>query len=178
MVSAPLRDRFGSIHRLQFYNVPEMEIILARASRILDVNSDENGIREIAKRSRGTPRVGIRLLRRVRDYAQVIADNIITEDVSKKALEDLKIDNIGLDSVDRYVLACIIEKFEGGPVGLDTIAASINEESDTIEDVYEPYLLQLGFLDRTKRGRMATKRAFEHLGYEYKKDHTSQQKLI
>ena len=177
MVSAPLRDRFGSIHRLQFYNVPEMEIILSRASRILEVNSEEGGIHEIAKRSRGTPRVGIRLLRRVRDYAQVMADNIITEEVAKKALADLSVDEIGLDSVDRNVLDCIIEKFEGGPVGLDTIAASINEESDTIEDVYEPYLLQLGFLDRTKRGRVATKKAFEHLGYEYAKNNNIQHKL-
>ena len=177
MVSAPLRDRFGSIHRLQFYNVPEMEIILGRASRILEVNSEDGGIHEIAKRSRGTPRVGIRLLRRVRDYAQVIADNVITEEVAKKALEDLSVDEIGLDSVDRNVLECIIEKFEGGPVGLDTIAASINEESDTIEDVYEPYLLQLGFIDRTKRGRIATKRAFDHLGYEYGKNNNIQRQL-
>jgi Holliday junction DNA helicase RuvB len=177
MVSAPLRDRFGFIHRLQFYNIPEMEVILSRASRILEIPSEKKGIHEIAKRSRGTPRVGIRLLRRVRDYAQVIADNIITEEVSKKALQDLNVDGIGLDSVDRHVLECIIEKFEGGPVGLDTIAASINEESDTIEDVYEPYLLQLGFLDRTKRGRVATKRAFEHLGYEYGKNNNIQQQL-
>ena len=177
MVSAPLRDRFGSIHRLQFYNVPEMEVILGRASRILEVNSEDGGIHEIAKRSRGTPRVGIRLLRRVRDYAQVIADNVITEEVAQKALEGLSVDEIGLDSVDRNVLECIIEKFEGGPVGLDTIAASINEESDTIEDVYEPYLLQLGFLDRTKRGRIATKRAFDHLGYEYGKNNNIQRQL-
>ena len=154
-----------------------MEVILGRASRILEVNSEDGGIHEIAKRSRGTPRVGIRLLRRVRDYAQVIADNVITEEVAQKALEDLSVDEIGLDSVDRNVLECIIEKFEGGPVGLDTIAASINEESDTIEDVYEPYLLQLGFLDRTKRGRIATKRAFDHLGYEYGKNNNIQRQL-
>ena len=166
MLSAPLRDRFGSIHRLDFYNSPEMAQIIERSSRILEVESESEGIKHIAVRSRGTPRVANRLLRRVRDYAQVMADNVITESVSLNALEDLTIDELGLDGTDINVLKCIIEKFEGGPVGLDTIAASINEESDTIEDVYEPFLLQLGFLDRTKRGRMATKRAYEHLGYE------------
>ena len=167
MISSPLRDRFGSIHRLDFYTVQDMEQILLRSARILDVAYSPDGLHEIAKRSRGTPRVGNRLLRRVRDYAQVVADNIITKDVALKALSDLKIDELGLDGVDVNVVKCIIEKFDGGPVGIDTIAASINEESETIEDVYEPYLIQMGFLDRTQRGRVATRRAYEHLGYEY-----------
>ena len=167
MVSAPLRDRFGVIHRLEFYDEDDMAKIVKRSARILDIEADNIGISEISKRARGTPRVANRLLRRVRDYAQVMADNIITEEISNTALKDLNVDNLGLDGIDRNVLECIIEKFDGGPVGLDTIAASINEESDTIEDVYEPYLLQLGFLDRTKRGRIATRRAYEHLGYDY-----------
>ena len=167
MVSAPLRDRFGVIHRLEFYDEEDMAKIVKRSARILDIEADNIGISEISKRARGTPRVANRLLRRVRDYAQVMADNIITEEISNTALKDLNVDNLGLDGIDRKVLECIIEKFDGGPVGLDTIAASINEESDTIEDVYEPYLLQLGFLDRTKRGRIATRRAYEHLGYDY-----------
>tara|TARA_Y100000588_G_scaffold85459_1_gene90654 strand:- start:89 stop:1129 length:1041 start_codon:yes stop_codon:yes gene_type:complete len=167
MVSAPLRDRFGVIHRLEFYDEDDMAKIVKRSARILDIEADNIGISEISKRARGTPRVANRLLRRVRDYAQVMADNIITEEISNTALEDLNVDGLGLDGIDRNVLECIIEKFDGGPVGLDTIAASINEESDTIEDVYEPYLLQLGFLDRTKRGRTATRRAYEHLGYDY-----------
>ena len=167
MISSPLRDRFGSIHRLDFYTVQDMEQILLRSARILDVAYSPDGLHEIAKRSRGTPRGGNRLLRRVRDYAQVVADNIITKEVALKALSDLKIDELGLDGVDVNVVKCIIEKFDGGPVGIDTIAASINEESETIEDVYEPYLIQMGFLDRTQRGRVATRRAYEHLGYEY-----------
>lgn len=169
MVSAPLRDRFGSIHRLEFYDEEDMSKIVIRSARILDIEADPVGISQIAKRARGTPRVANRLLRRVRDYAQVMADNVINEEVSTTALSDLNVDALGLDGVDRNVLECIIEKFEGGPVGLDTIAASINEESDTIEDVYEPFLLQLGFLDRTQRGRVATRRAYEHLGYIYDK---------
>ena len=167
MVSAPLRDRFGVIHRLEFYDEDDMTKIVKRSARILDIEADTIGISEISKRARGTPRVANRLLRRVRDYAQVMADNIITEEISNTALKDLNVDILGLDGIDRNVLECIIEKFDGEPVGLDTIAASINEESDTIEDVYEPYLLQLGFLDRTKRGRIATRRAYEHLGYDY-----------
>ena len=167
MVSAPLRDRFGVIHRLEFYDEEDMAKIVKRSARILDIEADNIGISEISKRARGTPRVANRLLRRVRDYAQVMADNIITEEISNTALKDLNVDNLGLDGIDRNVLECIIEKFDGGPVGLASIAASINEESDTIEDVYEPYLLQLGFLDRTKRGRIATRRAYEHLGYDY-----------
>ena len=167
MLSAPLRDRFGSINRLDFYTVNDMTKIVERSARILEVQAEGEGISEIAKRARGTPRVANRLLRRVRDYAQVIADNVITGDVASKALQNLSVDVLGLDGVDRDVLICIIDKFDGGPVGLDTIAASINEESETIEDVYEPFLLQLGFLDRTPRGRMATRKAYDHLGIKY-----------
>ena len=167
MLSAPLRDRFGSINRLDFYTVNDMTKIVERSARILEVQAEGEGINEIAKRARGTPRVANRLLRRVRDYAQVIADNVITGEVASKALQNLSVDVLGLDGVDRDVLICIIDKFDGGPVGLDTIAASINEESETIEDVYEPFLLQLGFLDRTPRGRMATRKAYDHLGIKY-----------
>ena len=167
MLSAPLRDRFGSINRLDFYTVNDMTKIVERSTRILEVQAEGEGISEIAKRARGTPRVANRLLRRVRDYAQVIADNVITGEVASDALQNLSVDVLGLDGVDRDVLICIIDKFDGGPVGLDTIAASINEESETIEDVYEPFLLQLGFLDRTPRGRMATRKAYDHLGIKY-----------
>ena len=167
MVSAPLRDRFGSVHRLDFYDPDAMRIIVARSARIMDIQADDRGIDEIARRSRGTPRVANRLLRRVRDYAQVMADNAITADVAREALARLQVDELGLDETDRRVLIAIIEKFDGGPVGLDTLAASISEDPDTIEDVYEPYLLQLGFLDRTRRGRMATRRAYARLDYDY-----------
>ena len=170
MVSAPLRDRFGSIHRLDFYDAEAMRTIVRRSARILEIEADDDGIFEIARRSRGTPRVANRLLKRVRDYAQVMADNVATRDVALEALNRLVVDDLGLDGIDHQVLRSIIEKFGGGPVGLDTLAASISEESETIEDVYEPYLLQLGFLDRTPRGRVATRRAYEHLGVEYTKD--------
>ena len=170
MVSAPLRDRFGAIYRLDFYDQDAMRTIVRRSARILEIKADPGGMVEIARRARGTPRVANRLLKRVRDYAQVVADNVITEDVAHEALARLEIDDLGLDSVDHTVLRSIIEKFNGGPVGLETIAASISEEADTIEDVYEPYLLQLGFLDRTSRGRVATRRAYDHLGFTYTKD--------
>ena len=149
MVSSPLRDRFGSVYRLEFYGEEDMRTIVERSARILDITAEPGGIREIALRARGTPRVANRLLRRVRDYAQVVADNVITLEVAQTALARLEVDRIGLDSMDMRVLQSIMEKFGGGPVGLDTLAASISEESDTIEDVCEPYLLQLGFLDRT-----------------------------
>ena len=170
MVSAPLRDRFGSVHRLDFYDEDSMKTIVARSARIMEIEAADKGIVEIARRSRGTPRVANRLLRRVRDFAQVMADNVVTEDVAREALARLQVDDLGLDDIDRRVLISIIEKFDGGPVGLDTLAASISEDSDTIEDVYEPYLLQLGFLDRTKRGRMATRRAYQHLDISYTPD--------
>jgi Holliday junction DNA helicase RuvB len=164
MMSPPLRDRFGSVFRLDFYDVDAIAQILRRSARILDVELDEGGTLEIARRSRGTPRVANRLLRRVRDFAQVMADGAITADVARDALSRLEIDALGLDDVDHKVLRTIIDKFNGGPVGLDTIAAAISEEADTIMDVYEPYLLQLGFLHRTPRGRVATRSAYEHLG--------------
>ena len=169
MVSAPLRDRFGAIHRLEFYDDEAMRTIVERSARILDIGAETGGLREIARRSRGTPRVANRLLKRTRDYAQVMADNVITQQVAQDALARLEVDSIGLDNIDHMVLGSIIEKFDGGPVGLDTLAASISEESETIEEVYEPYLLQLGFLDRTPRGRMATRRAYEHLGLDFTK---------
>ena len=173
MVSAPLRDRFGSIFRLDFYEEPDIRTIVDRSSRILGIDSEPDGLTEIARRARGTPRVANRLLKRARDYAQVMADNVITGEVALEALNRLEVDELGLDGIDHKVLLSIIEKFDGGPVGLDTIAASISEEADTIEDVYEPFLLQLGMLDRTQRGRMATRRAYEHLGFTYTKDRPS-----
>ena len=167
MMSAPLRDRFGAVYRLDYYDQAAMETIVHRSASILNVRIDPAGVTEIASRARGTPRVANRLLRRVRDYAQVRADGAITATVAQDALKLLEVDALGLDEIDRKVLRTIIEKFEGGPVGLETIAASISEEADTIMDVYEPYLLQLGFLDRTSRGRVATRRAYEHLGIKY-----------
>jgi Holliday junction DNA helicase RuvB len=164
MMSPPLRDRFGAVYRLDFYNREAVAAIIRRSARILDVEIEEGGTLEIARRARGTPRVANRLLKRVRDYAQVMADGVITEPVAQEALARLEIDDLGLDEVDHKVLRSIIEKFDGGPVGLDTIAASISEESDTIMDVYEPYLMQLGFIQRTPRGRVATRLAYEHLG--------------
>ena len=170
MVSAPLRDRFGSIHRLDFYDDDAMVSIVNRSARILEIEGDDDGLKEIARRARGTPRVANRLLKRVRDYAQVVADNVVNGDVARDALLSLEVDELGLDDTDHMVLRSIIEKFDGGPVGLDTLAASISEEADTIMDVYEPYLLQMGFLDRTRSGRVATRRAYEHLDVEYPKD--------
>ncbi len=164
MVSAPLRDRFGSICRLDYYQPEEMKVIVGRSARILDTETDEQGVKEIASRSRGTPRVANRLLRRTRDYALVKADSRIDGAVARAALEQLKVDELGLDLSDHRLLSSIIDKFDGGPVGLETLAAAMNEDSDTIMDVWEPYLLQLGFLDRTPRGRIATRRAHEHLG--------------
>jgi len=157
------------VYRLDFYDQTSLEKIVERSARILKVEADEEGLKEIARRARGTPRVANRLLKRVRDYAQVKADGIITREVAIAALSKLEVDPIGLDEVDHKVLHTIIEKFNGGPVGLDTIAASISEESDTVTDVYEPFLMQLGFLERTPRGRVATPRAYEHLGLPYNK---------
>ena len=166
MVSPPLRDRFGSVYRLDYYDVPAVAQIIRRSASVLNVAIDEQGVAEIAQRSRGTPRVANRLLRRVRDYAEVMSGGAITGEAAREALARLDIDELGLDDVDHKILRSIIEKFRGGPVGLETIAASISEEADTIMDVYEPYLIQLGFLDRTPRGREATRRAYEHLGLE------------
>ncbi len=167
LLSAPLRARFGAVYRLDFYDLPAMEAIVARAAKMLQVDSDEAGTREIARRARGTPRVALRLLKRVRDFAQVRANGRINLEVAQAGLELLEVDGLGLDSLDRQVLRTVIEKYNGGPVGLETIAASISEESDTIMDVVEPYLLQLGFLDRTPRGRIVTRGAYEHLNLPY-----------
>lgn len=167
MMSAPLRDRFGAVYRLDFYDQSAIETIVQRSAGILNVAIDAAGVREIARRARGTPRVANRLLKRVRDYAQVRANGAITAAVAQPALAMLEVDGLGLDDIDRRALTTIITKFGGGPVGLETIAASISEEADTIMDVYEPYLLQLGFLDRTPRGRVATRRAYEHLGLKF-----------
>ncbi len=177
LLSPPLRDRFGAVYRLDFYDQQSIEAILRRSARILKVEVEEGGIREIARRARGTPRVANRLLKRLRDYAQVKAKGIVTEAVSRDALLKLEVDHLGLDDVDHKVLRTIVEKFDGGPVGLETIAASISEEADTIMDVYEPYLLQLGFLERTPRGRMATRLAYEHLGLPYPKGKSPQGSL-
>ena len=163
-MTSPLRDRFGVIHKLEFYDEASMKEIVRQKAKVLNVPIDAEGQREIATRARGTPSVAIRLLKRTRDYAQVRADGSINRDVARQALEMLQIDEFGLDQVDRKVLETIINKYEGGPVGLDTLAASISEETDTIMDVYEPYLLQLGYLERTNRGRVATRRAYQHLG--------------
>jgi Holliday junction DNA helicase RuvB len=165
MVSAPLRDRFGSVFRLDFYDAPTLALIVRRSAGILGVDIDREAAIEIAARSRGTPRIANRLLRRVRDFAEVHGTGLITLDATREALALLDVDELGLDETDRAVLHCIIAKFDGGPVGLETIAASISEESDTIMDVYEPFLLQCGFLQRTPRGRVATPAAFSHLGY-------------
>ncbi|MBI2853008.1 MAG: Holliday junction branch migration DNA helicase RuvB [Chloroflexi bacterium] len=175
MLSAPLRDRFGAVYRLDFYDETSIGAILERSARILGVKAEPEGLAEIARRARGTPRVANRLLKRVRDYAQVIADGIATREVALEALAKLEVDPIGLDEVDHKVLHTIIDKFNGGPVGLETIAAAISEEADTIMDVYEPFLLQLGFLDRTPRGRVATHLAYQHLGLPYKNEKPQQQ---
>lgn len=167
LLSAPLRARFGAVYRLNYYDLPAMEQIIARASQKINTPYDDEGIREVAIRSRGTPRIGLRLLRRVRDYALVRGDGTIDKETAVQALNLLDIDALGLDEVDRKVLDTIIDKYNGGPVGLNTIAASISEESDTIMDVVEPYLLQLGLIDRTPQGRTATRKAYEHLGKVY-----------
>src|SRR5512136_8101 len=177
LLTAPLRSRFGAVYRLDYYDLQAMQAIIQRAASRLEVTTDEGGVREIALRARGTPRVALRLMRRVRDYAQVRASGTITRKVAKEALDLLAVDPLGLDDLDRRVLRTIIQKYDGGPVGLNTIAASISEEPDTIMDVVEPYLLQLGFLDRTPQGRVATKAAYEHLG-EPQPENGQQQRLL
>ena len=176
LVTAPLRARFGAVYRLDYYDQPAMQAIVRRAARLLDVGIDEGGLDEVARRARGTPRVALRLLRRVRDYAQVRADGTVTAGVAKEALDLLQVDPLGLDDLDRRVLKTIIEKYHGGPVGLNTIAASISEEQDTLMDVVEPYLLQLGFIDRTPQGRIATPAAYGHLGLPYEPE--GQERLL
>jgi len=178
LLSPPLRDRFGAVYRLDFYDQVSIEAILKRSAGILGVKAEAEGLREIACRARGTPRVANRLLKRVRDYAEVMAEGIVTQAVAVEALSKLEVDPIGLDEIDHKVLRTIIDKFNGGPVGLDTIAASISEEADTIMDVYEPYLLQLGFLERTPRGRLATPLSYQHLGLPYNKEKPPQPTLL
>ncbi|MSQ12150.1 MAG: Holliday junction branch migration DNA helicase RuvB [Dehalococcoidia bacterium] len=164
LVSAPLRNRFGSTYRLDYYSTDEMVTIVNRSAKALGVGIEPGGADEIAQRARGTPRIANRLLRRVRDYAQVKGNGVVTKATAQKALSGLQIDPVGLDSVDVKLLSALVEKYGGGPVGLETIAAAIGEEPDTVMEVYEPYLLQLGFLERTPRGRAATRLAYEHLG--------------
>lgn len=166
-LSSPLRDRFGIISKLQYYTVEELTKIVKRTGRVLEAPIEEDAAIELARRSRGTPRIANRLLKRVRDFAQVMGDGTITLDITKMALDKLKVDAIGLDDTDYHLLKSIIEKFNGGPVGIEAIASSIGEEQTTIEDVYEPYLLQIGFLKRTSRGRIVTKLAYEHLKINY-----------
>jgi len=178
LVSAPLRGRFGLVLRLNHYNEDELKRIVKRSASLLKAEIDDAGAGEVARRSRGTPRIANRLLRRVRDYAQVRADGRITEQVAKTALDLLEVDRFGLDEIDQKIMLTILEKYAGGPVGLNTIAASIDEEPDTIEEVYEPYLIQLGFIDRTPRGRVATGRAFDYFGIQRRMRDTPQNTLF
>ena len=164
LLTAPLRDRFGVIHRLEFYSVEELKVIIQHSAVILGVKIDEEGALELARRSRGTPRLANRILKRVRDFAQVKYDGAITQEIANVALDLMDVDKMGLDHIDRNILCTMIEKFKGGPVGLDTLAAAIGEDAGTIEDVYEPYLIKNGFLNRTPRGRVVTERAYHHLG--------------
>ena len=166
-LAAPLRDRFGVISHLEYYKPEELVLVIKRAADILDIKIEEQGAMEIARRSRGTPRIANRLLKRVRDFAQIIGDGVITDHIADDALLRLEVDRMGLDRTDRSMLETMIKKFAGGPVGIDTLAAAISEENDTIEDVYEPYLLQLGFINRTPRGRMVTRAGYEHMGIPY-----------
>ena len=177
LISSPLRARFGAVYRLDYYELKPMKEIVKRASTLMGIEADESGIEEIAQRARGTPRVALRLLRRVRDFAQVQAEGVLTKAIAIDALNLLNIDDQGLDDVDRRVLLTIIQKYNGGPVGLSTISASISEEPDTIMDVVEPYLLQLGFLSRTPQGRIATRLAYDHLGFQFN-DEQNQPRLI
>lgn len=166
MISAPLRGRFGIVNHLDFYPQKDLEIIIHRSAEIMNVEIEATGASELAKRSRGTPRIANRLLRRIRDYAEVIGDGRVTGALSQKALDEMEVDRFGLDEIDRKLLLTIIEKFDGGPVGVGTIAASISEDRDSIEEVIEPYLIQIGLLNRTPRGRMATAAAYKHFGYK------------
>lgn len=172
LLTSPLRDRFGVHCRLDYYDVEELKAIVLRSARILEVEIDEEGAFELARRSRGTPRIANRLLRRVRDYAQVRAEGSITYEVSRRALALFEVDEMGLDKVDKLILTTIIEKFSGGPVGVNTLAVSVGEEIDTLEEVYEPYLMQIGFMQRTPRGRVATEHAYRHLGLDCRRGET------
>jgi Holliday junction DNA helicase RuvB len=176
LLTSPLRDRFGVIDRLNFYSADELRTIIQRSAGLLRTKIDTTAAAEIARRSRGTPRIANRLLRRVRDFAQVQSDGVITRDVVSAAMERLEVDGKGFDQMDRSLLLLIIDKFEGGPVGIETLAAALNEEKDTIEDVYEPFLIQEGFLDRTPRGRLATRLSYEYFGR--KKPSSVQERLL
>ena len=179
LLAGPLRDRFGARFRLDFYELPAMEGIVVRAADLLNVEVSQEAAAEIARRARGTPRVGLRLLRRVRDFAEARADGVVTLEVTREALALMEIDHLGLDDVDRRILRIIIEKYSGGPVGLDTLAAAISEDRATIMDVYEPYLIQLGFIDRTPRGRTCTEHAYRHLNIAFPEaDDEGQQRLL
>jgi Holliday junction DNA helicase RuvB len=181
LLTSPLRDRFGVISRLDFYSMTDMKAIVSRSATILGIKTDSGGASEIARRSRGTPRIANRLIRRVRDFAEVKHDGIITEAVAKDALDMLEIDSLGFDKMDRRFLLAIIDSFDGGPVGIETLAASLHEEKDALEDICEPYLIQEGFIQRTSRGRIATSSAYEHLGRTYNKPkdtENSQKKLF
>ena len=166
LLSAPLRDRFGVVHHLEFYSIEELKLIILHSAQILNVEIEDKGALELARRSRGTPRLANRILKRVRDFAQVKYDGVITEKVAATALDLLEVDKLGLDHIDRNILLTMIEKFKGGPVGLDTLAAAVGEDAGTLEDVYEPYLLKSGLLNRTPRGRIVTDTAYHHLGLE------------
>jgi len=166
LLTAPLRDRFGMIHHLEFYTVEELQKIIMNSARVLNVEIELKGALEMARRSRGTPRLANRILKRVRDFAQVKYDGVITEEVARTALDLMDVDKLGLDHIDRNMLLSMIQKFEGGPVGLDTLAAAIGEDSGTIEDVYEPYLIKNGLINRTPRGRVVTDLAYRHLGLD------------
>jgi len=178
LLTSPLRDRFGIISRLDFYSPDELKIIIKRSAGILNIETDAGGAEEIAKRSRGTPRIANRLLKRVRDFAQIKADGVITRVAADEALKCLEIDNRGFDKMDRQILLAIIDKFGGGPVGIESLSASLHEEKDALEDVYEPFLIQEGFIQRTSRGRIATKLAYEHLGRMYKEGQGNQQEKL
>lgn len=166
LLTAPLRDRFGVIHRLEFYSAEELTLIIQHSAKVLNVGIEKEGAQELARRSRGTPRLANRMLKRVRDFAQIKYEGVITEEVARMALDLMEVDRMGLDHIDRNILTTIIDKFKGGPVGLDTLAASIGEDAGTLEDVYEPFLLKNGFLNRTPKGRVATDLAYHHLGLE------------
>ena len=178
LLTGPLRDRFGAVLRLDFYDHEAMEQIIRRSASILAMPIEDSGARMLAGRARGTPRIANRLLRRVRDVAQVAGESVVTDGTADRALELLEIDTLGLDETDRRILYALIDKFDGGPVGIDTLAAATSEETDTIMDVYEPYLIQLGFLQRTPRGRIATRRAYDHLGKAYPDDRSNQPSLF
>lgn len=178
LLTSPLRDRFGIVQRLQFYDIDDLSLIVKRSSRLLNIDFDEDGVRAIAARSRGTPRIANRLLRRVRDFVQVRGDGRLTADIANQALDMLEVDSFGLDLLDRNLLLAIMNKFDGGPVGIDSISAAIGEERGTIEDVVEPYLIQQGFLMRTARGRIATQSAWKHIGLEMPKEVANRQQTL